>query len=642
MFNQNIKDNIEDTIIQLEKEMNTKNEMVDFIRNFLSNNSFQGIHSVETLNLVDLFITNFISTCENKEFNFEEIKNIAYRNQLIFSELNSPTFSTLFNIISYVASEFELDELSNFFKKDGEMLLTFDNPFIVAEKYASIMTLATIGKKYNCDVLSLIKLTKQYYNDLSSVLSLVHGAIQLKELVELYTDDLSLYQDIANLKMSEKNSSKTIKENIKADYDISMYEADMLQLRDYCIHTINMEESRHRELRKQINNYRVVQAWMDKTEKQNIENSKPISIDSSVLKISSEDIKVDILKSIYLKNYQTAQELKQTYEILSNNSVNHYKRLLKKYNISISEDEIVFDMNVKDLEKSLEVLKKTNITDSKILLKITQFSNLETITQLCSYINRGILNTTFILEHVDLFSNHHKLNSLTENIEFLQEEKITTTYIQKMKNVLLEAPELLKENITVLKEYNLLKFYKKTKSYEFLCSSVLADNIDIMLELGYETNLEENLSLLNYSKDDYKKLEILKRLNTPLNNTEEIEKVLNNPHFIIYDDNLDNYISDFSNYPILDREELSKSKFIEKLEKNKDEDSTSRVYSFQGLMISKNKVRREIEKIDKESLTVSEQFKCLSKNQLLNSENYLKIRNMIVSDESNEIMKVKK
>lgn len=642
MFDNNIKENIEDIITQLEKETNTQNEMVDFIRKFLSNNSFQGIHSVENLNLVDLFIANFINNCKDKEFTFEEVKNIAYRNSIIFAELNSSTFNSLFNIISYVALEFELDELSNFFKKDGEMLLSFDNLFVAAEKYASIMTLANFEQKHNCDILSLIKLTKQYYDELSSTLSLVHGAIELKELVETYTDNLSLYKDIANLKMSEKNSSKKIKENIKSDYDISMYETDMIQLRDYCIHVINMEESRHRELRKQINNYRVVQAWMDKIEKQNMNHLKPISIDPSIMKISSEHIRFNILKTIYLKNRQTVQELKQTYEKLSDNSINHYKRLLKKYNISISEKEIVFDMSVNDLEKALEMLKKANIIDSKVLFKITQVSNLETITELCSYINRGVLNTKFILENTDLFANHYKLDSLKKNVEYLQEEKITTTYIQKMRNVLLEEPELLQKNLAVLKEYNLLKFYKKSKSYKFLTSTDLAEKIDIMLELGYEKNLEENLALLNYSKDDYKKLEVLKRLNTPLNNTEDLNKFLANQHFIINNDDLDDYLSNFSSYSVLEEKESLKSEFLEKLEANQDEHSTSRVYSFQGLMISKNKIKREIEQIDKERLTVSEQFQYLAKNKLLNQEDYLKIKNMLVFDKLDKTVKVKK
>lgn len=642
MFNQTIKKNIEDTIIQLEKEMNFKDSQEEFIRLFLSNNSFQGINSVDNIDLIDLFIARFISVCENKKISYEEIKDITYRNSIVFTELNSPTFNSLFNVISYVATEVDLDELYNFFKHEGKMSFDFKNLFAAKEKYASIMTLSNFEKKHNCDILSLVKLTKQFYYETRTAISLVHAAIELKEIVEMYKDDLSLYKDILNIKMSERNSSKAIKENIKSDYDISTYETEMVNLRDYCVETINKEEARQRELRKQINNYRVIQTWMDKLDSQKRESKTAISIDPSVMRITSDSIRLDILKTIYLENLKTAQELKEIHQNLSENSTNHYKKLLKKYNIVLSEDEISFNMSVNDLENALGILKKVNITDPKTLLKITQSSSLETITDLCSYINRGLLNTKFILENIDLFSNSHKLSSLKENIEYLQEEKISTTYIQKMRDVLLEKPDLLRKNILVLKEHSLLKFYKKAKSYHFLQAIDLEDKVDIMLELGYEKNLEENLDLLNYTKDDYKRLEVLKRLNIPLNNTEEIEKVLNNSNFIISNDDLDNYISDFSNYPILDGEEISKTKWMEKLDINQDENSTSRVYSFQGLLISKNKIKKEMATIDKETLTVSDQFQCLTKNKLLSQEDYFKIKNLISSNKVSDTVKIKK
>lgn len=642
MFNQNIKNSIEETINQYEQNLNTKNEMIDFFRKFLSENSFYGVNSVEDLNLVDLFITSFCKACQDKKFSFEEIKDIAYKNKEVFTELNSAVFESLIKVVSYSSSEIDFDEVSAFFKKENKPTLDLNKIFIADEKLLSLITLAGFEKKHNGDILPLVKLTSKYSEEVNYAVSLVYAAIELKEIIEMYTDDLSLYKDILNLKMSEKNSSKTIREKIKGDYDISEYETYMIELREYCLSLSNAEKAKQKEYRRQINNYRAVLTWMDKIEQQNTENLKPISIDPSIMKISSENIKLEVLKSIYSHNLEITQKLNSKYQDLSNNSKNNYKKVLKKYNIVVDENEMDFNMNVADLEKVLLILKKINITNSKSVLRLIKSTNLNDMTELHSYINRGLFNSQFVLDNIEVFSNHDLFSSLQENIKYLQTEKISTTYIQKMGDVLLEKPELLRQNISILTEYSLLKNYKNADNYNFLKSTDLAEKIDIMLELGYEKNLEENLALLDYSKDDYKKLEILKRLNIPLSSTEEIEKALNNPYYTITDNNLDNYISDFANYVILDGEEISKEKFIEKLEENKDNDSTSRLYSFQGMFISKNKLKREMNKVEKENLTVSEQFQCLTKNKLLRQEDYFKIKNLISSNKVSDTVKVKK
>ena len=60
------------------------------------------------------------------------------------------------------------------------------------------------------------------------------------------------------------------------------------------------------------------------------------------------------------------------------------------------------------------------------------------------------------------------------------------------------------------------------------------------------------------------------------------------------------------------------------------------------MFISKNKLKREMNKVEKENLTVSEQFQCLTKNKLLSQEDYFKIKNLISSNKVSDTVKIKK
>lgn len=643
MFNIEIKKDIEQAKEELNNEIDKPNDQAIFAREFLYNNSFQGVNCVETINLIDLFIAHLSYLCDKNKISFQEIRDTVYKNSEFFITLNASEFSSLFNLITYVSTKFEQEELDEIFNnQEKKIVINFKSILDVTEKYAAIMTLIDINKNTNCDILSLIKLAHDNLEELDLTFCLVHDTMKVREIIQKYRNDLLTYSDILNIK--QLDSSKNITNKVKNIFDINKFDEEMKKLQDYCIRVVNLEEAKQRELRKQINSYRLVETWMERVEKKLEDGENAISIETSITKLPSESIRLSILKEIYLQNLKLAKTLDQQHKKLLENSANHYKRLLKKYDIFINEDNLVFDMSVDELEKAIKELKKANITNSEIVLEIVKSSNFKIISELCSYTNRGFINIDFLLENRYLFSkdNNRKLELIRKNIKYLQEEKISAFYINKMKDVLLENTEILEDNIQTLKEYSLFQFYKKASSYNFLSSKNLADKIDAMLELGYEGNLEENLSLLNYPIDNYKRLELLRRLNIQLDSTEEVKKVLENSSFIIPNEFLEEYILDVTNYVTIDGNDITKSEFIDKLEENKDANSTSRVYSFDNLIVSKNKIKREMAKIENETLNCLDQFNCLSSGKLLSQEDYQAIKNLISVTSKNNPEKTKK
>ena len=131
---------------------------------------------------------------------------------------------------------------------------------------------------------------------------------------------------------------------------------------------------------------------------------------------------------------------------------------------------------------------------------------------------------------------------------------------------------------------NLLNNIKGEDNYNFFDNNNLDLAIDILLELGLEEYLEEDLALLNYS-NRFNRLRLLKSLNITISSKEELIKYLTDNNFFVPDSKLDEYIYNsvdyFINYDNLDYNELSYY-------------TTSRTYKMGNLIFSKNRVLRNL------------------------------------------------
>lgn len=632
---------------QLEKEKNEQlrklsiqNEEAEFLESFLVNNSFKGIYSIEDLVLYDLFIAYLTSLTSRLDIEFSTIKDAVYQNASLFGIISVENFIYTMDLITADYDGIEISETENENskgKKYVELELEIRDDVVGTEKHDKFNELISIAKENDANLASLIRIYNMVPEEFMEAGILIASIIEFKTEIKQCENSFDRVKASLPIRVSQKKSKQIIEEKLMNDFDLEEYNEIIKYIREYCTRVISDEKIKQKELRKCYNIYQDVIKEIEKFEEK--ENSM-YQLHPSFLKIPNESLRIELLKQIYEHNLKLGKTTITEYEELSKNTKQHYKKVLKKYGISIPEELINFEMNVDDLEESLELLKQSGIKEHDNILKILRFSDIEIIRTLSSNVSKGLIKSALLLENINLFdkNNKERFNQLQENIEYLKSEKVSATTINKMNEVILSDADLLKQNITALKEYSLFKNIKKCESYSFLISDDIVDKMDKLLELGLEQNLQEDMTLLNYPYELYNRLLILKELSIPLDSTEEIKKVLESNSFLIPNNKLDDYILDKSLYINLKENIISKEEFINKLESSKDEESTKRVYKFNNLLVSKNKVVRALSNIESEMITINQQVEYLTKNQPISQENIDTIRQILSSDEKNAVM----
>lgn len=315
-------------------------------------------------------------------------------------------------------------------------------------------------------------------------------------------------------------------------------------------------------------------------------------------RITSQDIRLETLKLIYLHNKSIYDRLKKEYQKLSASKVNKYQSLLNKYGISIDTSVIANIMinPLADVEKMLAVLTKIGIVDPTQILSVLEKSNLEAINSIIIQVTKGIISNELLKNNISIFyCDSKKHRNFLENISFFQEKALNPHYMRSHPELLLVSPETIKNNVKILEDYNLVGSMRTGMDCSFLVSSNLEDSIDTLLELGYERLLEQNLSLLSY-QSNFKRLRVLKELNIPITSMEELESILTTEKFLIPDENIDEYLYNAVPYILLPVQSSNcKRQLLETLESFS---KTERTYAIGEAIISKNKVKRNLDKLE--------------------------------------------
>ena len=634
-------------IEQLEQEKNeqsrklsVQNEEAEFLEQFLLSNSFRGIYSIEELVLYDLCVAYLASLTNRIDIDFVTIKQAVYQNLSLFSNISTDAFLCVTDLI---ATDYDGIEIIESFNKTEsgkhyvDIKLSIRSDIVGTEKHKKLEELLEISKEHDCNLIALNKLYNMIPEEFLEAINLIANIIEFRTEIKQYENNFDKIKSSLPVRISQKKSKQIIEAKIMDEFNLEQYNEIIQYLKDYCTTVVDAEKVKQKELRKNFNIYQDVLKEIDRSE---VQNTSIYQLHPSFLKIPNSLIRIELLKQIYENNLELGKTVITEYEELSKNTKQHYKKVLKKYGISIPEELINFEMNVDDLEKSLELLKQAGIKEHDIILKILRISDVETIQTLSSNVSKGFVKSSLLLENINLFDKNKKelFGRLQENIEYLKNEKLSATAINKMNEIILSDTSVLKHNIASLRDFSLFKNIKKCKSYTFLTSTDIVEKVDKLLELGLESNLEEDMTLLNYSFDLYNRLLVLKELSIPLESTEEIKKVLDNNNFLIPNNKLEDYILDMSLYISLEGNTISKEEFISKLEASKDDDSTNRVYKFNNLLVSKNKVVRELSNIETDSVTIQQQIACLTKNQPINQTNIETIKQILSNGEKNAVM----
>lgn len=384
------------------------------------------------------------------------------------------------------------------------------------------------------------------------------------------------------------------------------------------------------KIRKNISAHEEMIEFLEK----NKDKEEIIKLPIGYKKLNS-DIQYLLVKTVYHHNMKYNRNIEKEYLNCSQDSIKKRKQLLKKY--SIDDESLFFRYEFEELEDVLIKIKKIGLTNHQDIQNILETLDTNKLNEIVIQYELGFLNTDFINSNFQILSDDDIYTNVFNNLSKLKSFGVLKNTINNSCNILLTENEVLRNNLDIIETYLYKDSLKSTSKLDFITTNNLEKKLDIMIELGFEKNLEEDLSLLNYDFIRYKRLIVLNRINLLPCDSKDLLSVLQSNKFMISDDKLDDYILNISDYTSDDEFFINKDEFIKKLDNYQ---SSNRLYTINGVNLSKFRILRLINKLNKDNLSSFEQFEILAKNKFLNSNEYISISNYIDS-KTNEFQKVK-
>lgn len=416
-------------------------------------------------------------------------------------------------------------------------------------------------------------------------------------------------------------------EDTKKDFDINATKKIIFAARSYYDREKQLATSEKKAIRRELTAYESLEENLEKM----FSHSEIKNVSELLRRISNPNIRLELLKLVYLHNQKIYDEISTELEKQTKDPSNIYQSLLDDYGISPELYQIadVRLVPLDELKNMLESLKALAITEPKIILEIIKTSNFDTIQNIRAQVSKGIIDSELLRNNLAIFSKESKeYKNFISNLEFFIEEGFNPHYLRANQEIFLLSPTQIKRNIKVLQEYDLLSSMKTGMDSRFLLNENLSENIDTLLELGYEEVLVEDLSLLNY-QHNFKRLQILKELDIRLSDLGELKSVLESEKFLIPRERISSYLYNSVPYKI---ERLEDDLVIPATILGNYEYS-SRTYNIGGILISKNKVQRNIPNLNEET-TNKNLITALSSNSILSDEEFETIRSLIVKPET--------
>ena len=464
--------------------------------------------------------------------------------------------------------------------------------------------------------------TALFLKILHACLDGVTTAIHTKMALQIVLSSFNNYSE-ANKNMSYSNIKKLVKEDLKGKINFET----LMDIINCAIkrgeNAIITDQKNKKKLAKANIMYdRLKQDLIKALSGGEIRNAEEL-----LSKIPSPKVRLEALRLIYQHNKKIYSKMAAEYNELSANNKSHYQVLLAKYGI-LSNDhnvEMAMTKSLVDASKIFEDLTSVGLTTPSILLKAVSTSDSETIARLTSLISKEIITNDLVINNESLFDKYStEYASLMNNLDFLVEQKANPKAFNT-GSILLTEPVLLQENYQVLLDYELISSLKTDLNHSFLAQEDLSHSIDTLLELGYEDYLEEDLNLLNY-KDRFARLRLVKTLNIPIDTKDELLAVLTTDKFYVPDDEIYDYLYnavDYQEQVIEESNETSR----ESTESLENYINTKRTYSFAGVIISKNKVKRNLEKSP--SLTPESLLSSVVSGSTLTDQEYVKLKSCL-------------
>lgn len=601
---------IEENKDNLYNKLNEPNEENGFFEEFSSSLSLNVIDNLTKLDVLDFVKAYFLVYSKNKSY--EDITAVIEEISPFFEhKLKSISFFRLVEDIVELKNKVLKDDLIKLINEKSKKLLNSDD-----EK--RVLMIKKIQKLENTKLQKFIELCYEDTETVGETCSLLITMYNVRHVRQRFEAEEIRLNGMTN---KEKELLKELVKKAEKDlFEFKFKSKDIEEsidgIRRYASDVISEEKARKRKIKKNFSNYTYIESWIKRFK----HNQEITTIPDEVMQLDDEELQKQILERIYNNNMSIYTQIEKKYNDLSSNSYNKYSLLLEQYGIDISNYNIDITNDINDVKKILKLVSSLNIKSPHKIVEIINTSKLEIVESINNLVKKGYIDNEYVNNNINIFSDSYI--DLISNIEEFKKEGLSLSSISKLKDSLCEDSDTIQRSIAVLKEYGLFSSLGDCSSSSFLNNEQLEQKIDKLLELSMEQFLKEDLSLLNYEDSVYDKILLAYKLNIPIEDTNSLHNILSTS-FIVSDDDIDTYLFNVSRKSLDSLEDINinKDDLLELLEKKQ---SSENVYDFDGVLISKNKMSRNLENSDDE-IPLKTVILCMIDDKILDTDELEKI-----------------
>ena len=612
MTKQELADYCSNRIGEIREKLNEKDEEYKYYDDFFQKYSINTVKSAVQIPTVDLMIA-FLNSVLDKPF--EEVKSDVDSFSLVFKLFGSEEIKQLRMTLSmfYESDKENFDALKKVFS-DSNKRRSYDLVLHCEdgedEEFVEYIVQNLISLKNNF-VVDIAKLLDYYEEAPMIMINLMNFIVATKEYGKFYD---KIQMETSNMIISEtgSRSSRMHKKIFTAVMKGMVHYSEFYKFLEPISLRYNELVSNQKSKERKL--MRSEKAYLEFIEKlPRIFNRDEINNYESIIKnIDDEDVRLEFLKLVYEHNMEEYDKTMLNYNELAKNSSIRFLTLLQENGISKDDVRIssIMKNNYDDVEKMLKILKMTFDEDKTVVIKALELANLVDVLYIKELIDKGVLSKEVVVNDISLFSSESNVRKLLdENIKLLNEFGLNPA-ILGVNSELLIYNESLKNSLSILKDYDLLKYLRGQDNYLFLEKNNLNTQIDKLLELGYESYLKEDITLLN--EDNIDRIYVLKSVGIMPKNKEELLSCLRTNKFFVADDKINNYIHNVVDY-VNDDFKLDIDTIISEY------DNTNRTISINGVILSKNRIKRNRESGDFKSI-ISDSILSKDEIDILKSE----------------------
>lgn len=614
-----------------QKTLNAKLQYTDdeviFFNDFIENNDLMNLNNFDKIDLTNLLIAYVKSV--NQEFTLQELQDAVPALKEFIEDLDAKSFGRLCARLEHIATGEHFVKIKEALQDKNNTRKHFSLKRLFSKCSAEEMELALISifERHNHKIMPFLMLFEKDSNNISEGLTIVNIIKEIIESKEEILEDFNGFAKSMGIRVTQGERTKQVNAVLRDEFKINAIYDELSKISRYREKIAKKDKSTKRTLKRDIMAYNTfAEKFLAALDKDEFVDYRKL-----IERLPNEEIRLAALKLIYSNNMEHYEQLSTTYNKLAENSVTRYQALLQEYGIPKEKyfDAVIMKNSYADTKFMLEVLRKINITASDKILEVLETSNRTYLENFIVLVEKGIIPSSYIAKHINLLDvTTGSFESISSNLQQLKEKQISPYIFKTSPETITLSKEMFQENINVLDSYQLLPSMSNSTSYDFLGIDKLSDKIDTVLELGCEKFLEEDLSILNYSETRYKRLQILRELNIEISDIDMLKEVLTTDKFLVPDNKLDDYIATTQKIEIPQEPSYQEeSTSINSLEENLQEFSnTKRTYNVNGILFSKNKVKKNLKELESSDMGIQEKLKkALTTNTTLNYQSLMKI-----------------